>query len=41
MFMNTTRIIAIAALIGTTGLELNVTQAQQVGGRASISSGTT
>jgi quercetin dioxygenase-like cupin family protein len=33
MFMQTTRIIAIAALIATTGLVLNVTQAQQVGGR--------
>src|SRR4029453_16176477 len=33
MFMKTTRIIAIAALIATTGLVLNVTQAQQVGGR--------
>jgi quercetin dioxygenase-like cupin family protein len=33
MFMKTTRIIAIAALISTTGLVLNVTQAQQVGGR--------
>jgi len=33
MFMKTTRIIAIAALIATTSLVLNVTQAQQVGGR--------
>jgi quercetin dioxygenase-like cupin family protein len=33
MFMRTTRIIAIAALIATTGLALHVTQAQQVGGR--------
>jgi quercetin dioxygenase-like cupin family protein len=33
MFMKTTRIIAIAVLIGTTGLVLNATQAQQVGGR--------
>jgi quercetin dioxygenase-like cupin family protein len=33
MFMKTTRIIAIAALIATTGLVLNVTQAQQVGVR--------
>jgi quercetin dioxygenase-like cupin family protein len=33
MFMKTTRIIAIAALISTTGLVLNVTQAHQVGGR--------
>ena len=31
--MRTTRIIAIAALIATTGLALHVTQAQQVGGR--------
>ena len=31
--MKATRIIAIAMLIGTTGLVLNVTQAQQVGGR--------
>ena len=31
--MTMTRIIAIAALISTTGLALNVTQAQQVGGR--------
>jgi quercetin dioxygenase-like cupin family protein len=33
MFMKTTRIITIAALIATTGLVLNVTMAQQVGGR--------
>jgi quercetin dioxygenase-like cupin family protein len=33
MFMKTTRIIAIAVLIATTGLVLNATQAQQVGGR--------
>ena len=33
MFMKTTRIMAIAALIVTTGLALYVAQAQQVGGR--------
>jgi quercetin dioxygenase-like cupin family protein len=31
--MKTTRVIAVAALIATSGLALNVTQAQQVGGR--------
>ena len=31
--MNTTRIMALAALIATTGLALHVTQAQQVGAR--------
>jgi quercetin dioxygenase-like cupin family protein len=31
--MNTTRIMAIAALIATTGLALHVGQAQQVGAR--------
>ena len=31
--MNTTRIMAIAALIATTGLALHVAQAQQVGAR--------
>ena len=33
MFMKTTRVIAVAALIAISGLVLNVTQAQQVGGR--------
>src|SRR5262245_8705306 len=33
MFMGATRIVAIAALIGTTGLALQVTPAQQVGAR--------
>ncbi len=39
--MKTTRIMAIAALIVTTGLALHVGEAQQVELDASISSGTT